>query len=129
MQRLQRPFRKVEDWGYHLHSQLPVTLGATQEPEPDLAIVRGRPEDYVDHHPQAADIVAIMEVADSSLAYDRTTKLAIYAGAGARIDTADVDKLVGCSRAENTWRIFDAIGAGQSKEALAILERLFDQGE
>jgi DNA polymerase-3 subunit delta len=56
-------------------------------------------------------------------------KLAIYIGDRARIDPVDVDKLVGQSRAENTWKIFEAIGAGNTAEALEILDRLFDQGE
>jgi DNA polymerase-3 subunit delta len=56
-------------------------------------------------------------------------KLAIYAGSNSRIDTADVDQLVGQSRAENTWKIFDLIGSGQAAEALALLDRLLDQGE
>lgn len=56
-------------------------------------------------------------------------KLAIYIGERGRIEPMDVDKLVGQSRAENTWKIFDAIGAGEPAAALAILERLFEQGE
>jgi Uma2 family endonuclease len=81
VKRLQRPFRRVEEHGYHLHSQLPVTLGGTQEPEPDLALVRGRDEDYDRRHPGPADIVAFMEVSDSSLNLDRTTKQRLYASA------------------------------------------------
>jgi DNA polymerase-3 subunit delta len=56
-------------------------------------------------------------------------KLAVYAGEAARIDVGDVDRLVGQSRAESTWKIFDAIGAGQPGTALTILDRLFDQGD
>jgi DNA polymerase-3 subunit delta len=56
-------------------------------------------------------------------------KLTTFVGTRARIETADVDKLVGHSRTENTWKIFDAIAAGRSGEALTILERLFEQGE
>jgi DNA polymerase III subunit delta len=56
-------------------------------------------------------------------------KLAIYVGDRKRIEAEDVDKLVGRGRSENTWKIFDAIGAGQAKEALVILDRLLDQGE
>jgi DNA polymerase-3 subunit delta len=55
-------------------------------------------------------------------------KLAVYVGEAARIDAPDVDKLVGHSRAEDVWTIFDAIGAGKTGEALAVLDRLFDQG-
>ena len=56
-------------------------------------------------------------------------KLAIYVGNAKRISEEDVDKLVGSSRAANLWKILDAIGAGESGEALRILDRLFDQGE
>ena len=56
-------------------------------------------------------------------------KLAVYVGSGMAITASDVDKLVGSSRAENTWKIFDAIGAGQTGAALTILDRLFEQGE
>ncbi len=56
-------------------------------------------------------------------------KLAIYIGDRTRIDAADVDRLVGRSREETTWKVFDAIGQGNAKEALTILDRLFAQGE
>jgi Uma2 family endonuclease len=82
---LQRAFRKVEDRGFHLPSQLPVTLDGIQEPEPDLALVRGREEDYAQRHPGPADIAAIIEVSDSSLALDRTTKQRLYARANIAI--------------------------------------------
>jgi DNA polymerase-3 subunit delta len=56
-------------------------------------------------------------------------KLAVYVGAADRIETSDVDQLVGSSRAENTWKVFDAIGQGHTADALAIVDRLLDQGE
>jgi DNA polymerase-3 subunit delta len=56
-------------------------------------------------------------------------KLAAYAGGHARIDAQAVDRLVGNSREENIWKIFEAIGSGQPGAALTILARLFDQGE
>jgi DNA polymerase-3 subunit delta len=56
-------------------------------------------------------------------------KLAAYAGDAARIDSADVDMLVGASREKNTWDIFDHIGSGRAGEALSHLDRLFEQGE
>ncbi len=84
VKRLERMLRPVEDWGYHLHVQLPVTLATIQEPEPDLAVVGGRPEDYQARHPGPGDILALMEVSDSTLDYDRTTKQRVYAAAGIR---------------------------------------------
>lgn len=56
-------------------------------------------------------------------------KLAAYIGEAKRIDAADVDALVGASRAENTWKIFDLIGDGATGEALTFLDRLLAQGE
>ena len=67
---------------YHLRQQLPITLSAEREPEPDIAIVRGGIEDYQDHHPVGSDCLMVIEVADSSLEYDRTTKVRMYAAAG-----------------------------------------------
>lgn len=80
--RVQRVFRVVEAHDHFVHAQLPVTLGSIQEPEPDGAIVRGTPDDYPDRHPGPQDIAATIEVAHSSLRYDRTTKQRIYATAG-----------------------------------------------
>ncbi len=51
------------------------------EPEPDLAIVRGSPGDYFEHHPAGVDVALIVEVAYSSLDTDRDKRL-IYARAG-----------------------------------------------
>jgi DNA polymerase-3 subunit delta len=56
-------------------------------------------------------------------------KLAVYVGTANRIEANDVDQVVGSSRAENTWKIFDLIGAGQIGEALTFLDRLLTQGE
>jgi DNA polymerase-3 subunit delta len=57
------------------------------------------------------------------------TKLAIYAGSAAQIRTEDVDRLVGSSRQESTWKIFDALAQGQAAEALALIDRVLDQGD
>jgi Uma2 family endonuclease len=81
LKRLQRQLRPVEDLECHLHVQLPVTLSAVREPEPDLSVVRGREEDYSLHHPRPADVLAVMEVSGSTLEYDRTTKQRLFAAA------------------------------------------------
>jgi Uma2 family endonuclease len=73
---------EVEPHGCHLRSQLPIALSAIRAPEPDLAIVRGMREDYRRRHPAPGDVIAVVEVADSSLDFDRTTKQRIYAEAG-----------------------------------------------
>lgn len=67
--------------GWWLRHQSPLILGQDLDPEPDLAVVSGRPRDYTGH-PTTADLV--VEVADSSLAFDTNEKRIIYARAGIR---------------------------------------------
>jgi Uma2 family endonuclease len=62
--------------------QDPITLGAPHEPEPDLAILRPREDDYTRSHPIPAEIFLVIEVADFSLSYDRLVKIPLYAEAG-----------------------------------------------
>lgn len=65
-----------------VRSQNPVHLGQFDEPEPDLAVVRRRPEGYRAHHPGPSDIILLIEVADTSLSTDRAIKMPLYARAG-----------------------------------------------
>lgn len=67
--------------GYFVDSQEPITLSQS-EPEPDVFVVRGTPAAYKRKHPQAKDVVLVVEVADSSLEQDRTTKKRVYARDG-----------------------------------------------
>ncbi len=62
--------------------QGPVALADDTEPEPDLTVLRRRPVPYKEREAWAEDALLIIEVADSSLAYDRSTKLRLYAEAG-----------------------------------------------
>src|SRR4051794_32549423 len=61
-------------------SQLPLVAGPNSVPEPDVAVLRGRIEDYETQHPTTA--LLVVEVSDSSLTQDRLTKSRIYARAG-----------------------------------------------
>lgn len=62
--------------------QNPLHLGEYAEPEPDLVLARYRPDFYATAHPRPEDTFLVVEVADSSLLYDRTTKMPLYARAG-----------------------------------------------
>jgi DNA polymerase-3 subunit delta len=77
----------------------------------------------------AARLLVDLVGAEMGLLDQELAKLAVYVGDANRIDADDVDKLVGSSRAENTWKIFDAIAAGGVGEALTILDHLLGQGE
>lgn len=62
--------------------QNPVNLDPYDEPQPDVALLRPRADDYARGKPGPADIFLVVEVADTSLQYDRQVKLQRYAAAG-----------------------------------------------
>ncbi|HYP00287.1 MAG TPA: Uma2 family endonuclease, partial [Pyrinomonadaceae bacterium] len=63
-------------------TQNPIRLNDFSEPEPDLALLRLRDDFYRNAHPAPADVFLIIEVADTTLAYDRQVKAPLYAKAG-----------------------------------------------
>jgi Uma2 family endonuclease len=69
--------RKQPKW--HVRVDDPLRLGDS-EPVPDIAIVPGKPSDYRTQHPTTA--LLVIEIADTSLEYDRTEKMSLYAAAG-----------------------------------------------
>ena len=62
--------------------QNPVRLDGLREIQPDIAILRLRDDLYSTGHPGPADVFLLIEVSDSTLAYDRNVKLPMYANAG-----------------------------------------------
>ena len=64
--------------------QNPIRLGDLSEPEPDVALLRPRDDFYASGHPTAEDVLLLIEVAESSLSFDRGTKLGLYARHGVR---------------------------------------------
>jgi Uma2 family endonuclease len=62
--------------------QNPIWLDDYSEPLPDITLLRPRPDYYRNAHPSPSDVLLLIEVADSSLAYDRDVKLPRYALAG-----------------------------------------------
>jgi Uma2 family endonuclease len=62
--------------------QDPITLPNNSEPEPDIVIARLRSDDYLNSHPSPADVILAIEVADSTIKFDRDTKAQLYAAAG-----------------------------------------------
>src|SRR5262245_36671009 len=71
--------RSVLPPGWVVRLQAPISLDDESEPEPDLAVVPGRPADYRHAHP--ARPVLVIEVAESSVAFDRVHKGSLYARA------------------------------------------------
>ncbi|MEG4483627.1 Uma2 family endonuclease [Microcoleus sp. D2_18a_B4] len=65
-----------------VYNKSPIALDDNSEPEPDIAVVRIDPFDYATHHPTPSEVYLIIEVADSSLTFDREIKAQIYARSG-----------------------------------------------
>jgi Uma2 family endonuclease len=76
--RVEEVLRRVLGTAFWVRTQFPLNL-STSDPEPDVSVVAGRLQDYSDHPTTA---VLIVEVSDSTLAYDRTRKASLYARAG-----------------------------------------------
>jgi Uma2 family endonuclease len=64
---------------YDVSSQQPVNLAPDSHPEPDVMVAQGPPSRFDDRHPTPADMLLVVEVADTSLQYDREIKVPLYA--------------------------------------------------
>ncbi|MCL6615412.1 MAG: Uma2 family endonuclease [Firmicutes bacterium] len=62
--------------------QDPIRLGTDSEPQPDLALLTPRPDFYSSGHPGPAEVLLLVEVAETSAGYDREIKLPLYARFG-----------------------------------------------
>jgi Uma2 family endonuclease len=73
--------RNVIPSGFCVRLEAAIRL-ETSQPELDVTVVRGTLREYASRHPLASDVSLVVEVADSTLKQDRTSKYAIYASAG-----------------------------------------------
>src|SRR5436309_4392739 len=76
----QEALEKALQGTYGVRTQFPLAVDPLSEPEPDVAVVAGTPRDFVLAHPASA--LLLVEVADTTLAYDRERKGSLYARAG-----------------------------------------------
>jgi Uma2 family endonuclease len=72
--------RSVDDRGI-VRVQGPIRLDAHSEPQPDLSVLKPRADFYASGHPAPSDVLLVVEVADTSLRYDRDVKVPLYARA------------------------------------------------
>ena len=79
---LARHFGRRAGESVFVRCQNPLRLDDISEPEPDIAILRPRADFYMTAHPGSADVLLVIEVADTSLAYDLGTKVPLYARHG-----------------------------------------------
>jgi len=80
--RLSRLFNELFENKVVIAVQNPIRLKDKSEPEPDISILKIREDFYTNAHPTPKDILAIIEVADSTIKYDREVKAPLYASHG-----------------------------------------------
>lgn len=80
--RLTRHFSGQAGDRFIVSVQNPVRLSRHSEPQPDLVLLRPRADYYEKELPGPDDVLLIVEVSDTTLAYDRKVKLPLYAAAG-----------------------------------------------
>ncbi len=73
--RLPRLFAEIFGAEAIVSVQNPVTVGDYSEPQPDISLLKYRPDFYASRHPRPEEIYMVVEVADSSLAFDREIKV------------------------------------------------------
>ena len=101
--------------------QNPVRLDEYNEPEPDVAVLRPRADFYAAGHPTPPDVLLLVEVADTSIEYDRQVKAPLCARAGVAevwlVDlTSDVVEIY-AQPDEGTYRSRRRVGRGESVAA------------
>jgi len=94
----------------HIRTQQPITLPPDSEPEPDGAILQGAADAYRQRLPGPADVLAVIEVADSSLHDDRTAKQRIYAA-------AEISRYIIVNLVDRVIEVYTIPDAGQGRYA------------
>lgn len=106
--------------------QDPLIVGERSVPQPDLALLRPRADSYIRSHPTAADVLLVVEVADTTLAFDLGTKVPLYARAGIAeawvVDLQERTLRVFRDPAADGYRTSFTAASGESVGALALPE-------
>jgi Uma2 family endonuclease len=64
--------------------QNPIRLNNLSEPQPDMSLLAPQPDFYTAGHPGPQNVLLVVEVADTSIGFDRGTKIPLYGRAGIR---------------------------------------------
>ena len=112
--------------------QNPLHLGDRSMPHPDLMLLKARPTFYTDGHPVESDVLLLIEVADSSIRYDRLRKLQLYARFGVP-EYWIVNLQEGCieayrAPAEGGYQEFQRLGAGERIFPQALPDLVIEVG-
>ena len=124
VKRLNRLFQEQAAERVIVAVQDPVRLGQLSEPQPDLALLRPRHDYYASGHPGPEDVLLIVEVAETTAAWDRQHKVPLYASAGvAEVWLVDLGAGVveACREpAGGAYAVVRRAGAGETLTPLAL---------
>jgi Uma2 family endonuclease len=113
--------------------QSPIRLGPYSEPQPDLALLRPREDFDAASHPGPADVLLVIEVAESSADYDRTHKLPLYGRAGIPeawvVDLAREEVVVGRDPSPEGYRTLQVARRGETLTPLAFPDLILSVDE
>lgn len=80
--RLNRLFSRQVGDAAIVRVQSPIQISEHSEPEPDIALLRPRSDFYAGSHPEPEDVLLVVEVAETSVEYDRDRKMPAYGRSG-----------------------------------------------
>jgi Uma2 family endonuclease len=119
--------------GAMIRTQNPVRLDEYSEPQPDLTLLRPRSDFYKSSHPLPSDVLLVIEVADTTLRYDRGVKAALYARHGIpELWIVDLEGQAILRYREPTHGVYgaaDEIDVGAAVTVASIPGVQFDLGE
>lgn len=107
-----------------VRAQNPIVLDDFSEPQPDITVLRFRPDRYRAAHPRPEDILLVIEVSDTTVQYDRYTKMPLYARAGiseALLFNLPDDRLEYFSRPEvGAYQLNHLLRRGEKFESMSV---------
>lgn len=113
--------------------QDPIKLSRYSEPEPDVALLRYRADYYAEKTPEAADVLLIVEVADTTVAFDRQVKEGLYARAGIQeywiVNLVDSVIEVYRQPADGTYKEHFQVQQGETVTAVAFPTTTFTRDD
>jgi Uma2 family endonuclease len=113
--------------------QGPIHIDDSSEPQPDVALLKPRPDFYAQAHPTPEDILLVIEVADSSVDYDRSIKIPLYARAGipvAMLVDLNADRIEVSSEPENgTYKHRQTLGRGDFLSLASLSDLVLPAGD
>jgi Uma2 family endonuclease len=98
--------------------QDPIVLDDLSEPEPDVALLKPRPDFYAQGHPRPSDVLLLIEVSDTTLRFDRRIKSPLYARAGIEelwvVNLQDAEIEVHAHPSGDAYQLVRRVGRGET---------------